>query len=134
MSAQKKYEIGEIIRKLREEKGMSQEDLAEKVGYGSRSSINKIEMGKNDIPRKKIDAFAKALDVPVTVIMGLGMPILNDNCTEIIPIPNILKVRTPLPHVPARKNEAELVKIATELTDEKLFQLLEFAKFLSKED
>ena len=35
-------EIGDRIRKKREELGMSQEELAKKIGYRSRSSINKI--------------------------------------------------------------------------------------------
>ena len=38
-------EIGDRIRKKREELGMSQEELAKKIGYRSRSSINKIENG-----------------------------------------------------------------------------------------
>ncbi len=35
---------------------MSQEELATKLGYKSRSTINKIEMGKNDITQSKIIA------------------------------------------------------------------------------
>ena len=38
-------ELYKRIRKRREELGMSQEELAKKMGYKSRSSINKIEMG-----------------------------------------------------------------------------------------
>ena len=53
-------ELYQRIRKRREELGLSQEELAQKMGYKSRSSINKIEMGENDIPQKKIVKFARA--------------------------------------------------------------------------
>ena len=44
-------EIGDRIRKKREELGMSQEELAKKIGYRSRSSINKIENDGRGLPR-----------------------------------------------------------------------------------
>mgnify|MGYP002709301167 CR=1 FL=1 len=50
------------IRARREELGLSQEELAARMGYKSKSSINKIEMGVNVIPQSKVLAFAKALD------------------------------------------------------------------------
>ena len=37
-------EVGELIKKRRIELGMSQDELARKVGYKSRSSVNKIEI------------------------------------------------------------------------------------------
>lgn len=58
------------IKARREELNMSQEDLANKLGYKSRSSINKIEKGENDIPQSKIAAFAKALDTTPGYLMG----------------------------------------------------------------
>ena len=54
-------ELYKRIKARREELGMSQEELATKLGYKSRSTINKIEMGKNDITQSKIIAFANAL-------------------------------------------------------------------------
>jgi transcriptional regulator with XRE-family HTH domain len=55
--------IGEKIREIRELKGMTQLELAQKCGYRDRSTIAKIESGTNDIPRSKLLAIAKALDV-----------------------------------------------------------------------
>lgn len=40
---------------------MTQDELAEKTGYKSRSSINKIEKGGNDLSQSKIVLFAKIL-------------------------------------------------------------------------
>lgn len=58
------------IRNRRIEIGMSQEELAEKLGYKSRSTIAKIESGVNDITQSKIIAFAKALNTTVGYLMG----------------------------------------------------------------
>ena len=63
-------EIYKRIRARREELGISQEELARRMGYKSRSSINKIEKGENDIPQSKIAAFAKALRTTPESLMG----------------------------------------------------------------
>ena len=63
-------EIGKNIRKLREKRGMSQEELALKVGYTSRTTINKIELGINDPPRSKVELIADALYTTPAVLMG----------------------------------------------------------------
>lgn len=62
--------IGEIIKERREELGMSQEELAIKLGYKSRSSINKIERDGRGLPQKKIKAIADALLTTPAHIMG----------------------------------------------------------------
>lgn len=63
-------ELYKRIRIRREELGMSQQDLAKRLGYKSRSSINKIELGENDIPQSKIAAFATALETSEAWLMG----------------------------------------------------------------
>lgn len=60
----------ERIKSRREELGMTQEELAQKLGYKSRSSIQKIEKGENDIPQSKIKAFAVALNTTPEYLMG----------------------------------------------------------------
>ncbi|MFR7590265.1 MAG: helix-turn-helix domain-containing protein [Longibaculum sp.] len=62
--------IGSRIRKRREEMGMSQEELAKKLGYKSRSTINKIEKDINDITQSKILEFAKVLHTTPAYLMG----------------------------------------------------------------
>lgn len=61
---------GQIIKMLREERGMTQETLAELMGYSHKSSINKIEMGKSDLPQSKIIAFAKIFGVTPCELLG----------------------------------------------------------------
>ena len=63
--------IGERIKLKREELGMSQEELAEKIGYKSRSSINKIELDRQQLTQKKIKVFADALGVTANYILGI---------------------------------------------------------------
>lgn len=64
-------ELYNRIKMRREELGLSQVELAKKLGYKSRSSINKIESGENDIPQSKIAAFAKALETTPAYLMGI---------------------------------------------------------------
>lgn len=60
----------ERIRHRREQLGISQGQLAEELGYTNRSTIAKIESGKNDITQSKIVAFAHALDTTPQYLMG----------------------------------------------------------------
>ena len=62
--------IYERIRNLRISLGMSQEDLAHKMGYKDRSMITKIESGNVDISQKKIVAFANVLSTSPAYLMG----------------------------------------------------------------
>lgn len=64
--------IGENIRMAREKAGLTQDELAQKLGYKTRSSIAKIENGTNDIPQSKIVLIAEALNTTPAIIMGWG--------------------------------------------------------------
>lgn len=65
----------EKIKNRREELNMSQDELAKLMGYKSRSSINKIELGHNDIPQSKLEAFAKVLKVTPEYLLGWDEPL-----------------------------------------------------------
>jgi repressor LexA len=69
------------IRKLREERGLSQETLAAMVGYTNRSSIAKVEKGKVDLSETKLAAFAKALNVTPAFLLGVdeSSPSITDS-------------------------------------------------------
>ena len=62
--------IGERIKSRRLELKMTQEELANRLGYKSKTSINKIELGVQDPPQKKIAEFARALETDPAVLMG----------------------------------------------------------------
>lgn len=63
-------DLYENIKKRREELGMSQDELARKVGYTSRSTIARIERGDINIPQDKIVLFARALGMLPEYLMG----------------------------------------------------------------
>ena len=62
--------IGEKIAKRRKELDLTQEQLAKKLGYKSKSTINKIELGINDMTQSRVVSFAEALNVSVAYLMG----------------------------------------------------------------
>lgn len=72
--------IGERIKQARLKIGFSQEELASKVGFASRSSVSKIEKGDRDIPRLKLIEIAKALNISASQLL---------DTEEVIPTTNI---------------------------------------------
>lgn len=62
--------IGKRVFEQRNKIGMTQEELAAKLGYKHKTSINKIELGFSDIPRKKLPAFAEALRCSVNYLVN----------------------------------------------------------------
>ena len=63
--------LSENIKSRRKQLNMTQDELAKKLGYKSRSSINKIELGINDISQRQIVSFAKALDTTPAYLLGI---------------------------------------------------------------
>lgn len=62
--------IGTNIKKRRFELRLSQQDLADALGYKTRSTIAKIESGENDITQKKLRRFAEVLDTTVEALIS----------------------------------------------------------------
>lgn len=63
--------VGERIKQAREAKKMSQDELAKRMGYKDRSSISKIEKGKDDnIYLDTILKIADVLDCSPLFLMG----------------------------------------------------------------
>jgi len=46
--------LAELVIELRRKDGLSQEDFAKKLGYSSKSTVNKIEKGVNEISYEKL--------------------------------------------------------------------------------
>ena len=62
--------LGDRVKQKREEMGLSQEELADKMGYKSKTSIHKIEQGITDLPLSKVEELAKVLNVTTSYLMG----------------------------------------------------------------
>ena len=63
-------EIGTRIMERRQQLGWTQADLAFKMGYKTKSAINKIELGINDVSQSKVVKFAEVLHTSVAYLMG----------------------------------------------------------------
>lgn len=71
-------EMGNRIKRLREEKGMTLEELGDKVGVG-KSTVRKWETGMiANMKRDKIAKLADALDVSPGYLMGWEAPEPDD--------------------------------------------------------
>ena len=57
--------FGDKIKKIRLEHGMSQEEFAKELGYTSKSTINKIEKGVNDMSQDKLELLFKKYDLEI---------------------------------------------------------------------
>lgn len=85
--------LGQNIRIYRENLGMTQEDLAKKLGYKDRSTIAKIESDVNDITQSKIVAIAEALETTPAALMGWDQcPALTPYPSNITPLPEMKKI------------------------------------------
>lgn len=66
--------LGRRIRLCRENMSMSQETLAKMLGYKSKSSINKMESGINDIPQSTLKQIADILHTTPTFLIDGKTP------------------------------------------------------------
>ena len=80
--------LGQRIKNRRIELGLTQEELGKMVGYKSRTTVNKVELGISSLNETKIIAFAKALDTTPAYIMGWDEPTKEEN--ELIDLINQL--------------------------------------------
>ena len=83
-------DIGKKIRLQREFLGLTQEELAKKLGYKSKTTIAKIENGTNDIVQSKVIEFAKALNTTPAYLMGWE----DDNNTLHLNVVPLTKTKT----------------------------------------
>lgn len=97
--------IGKNIQAARLRAGLTQEELALRMGYKSKSTINKIEQGVNDIPQSKIVKFAEVLITTPGELMGWvseDTAKKNDQLAQLI-----VKMRS----------DADLLQLVKELAD-----------------
>ena len=76
------------IKERREALGMTQEQLAEKMGFKGKSSISKIEGAGGKVTLKTIEKAARALGCSTSYLMGWTdspIPVLNAPEQKLIP-------------------------------------------------
>lgn len=79
-------DVGERIKARREQLNMTQDELAKKVGYTSRSSVAKVEANANGMVQSKLILFANALQTTPAYLLGWEEETYtkNDAITDII--------------------------------------------------
>lgn len=75
--------IGKRIKQKRLELGLTQMELAQRMGYTSKAAICKVEKGDDNITTDRVKKFAKALDVTEAYLMGWS-EIPNDSMIKAI--------------------------------------------------
>ena len=119
--------IGERIKLRREELGLSQDELAKKLGYKTRSSITKIEKQANGLPQNKIAAIAKALNTSPAYIMGWEADPEEETSKKTNPAVDFALLHD--------DDVMALIECKSSLSPESWKSLMQFAEFLkSKEE
>lgn len=113
-------EVGRRIQEKRKELGLSQDDLAVRLGLNSKSSrsvISKLEKNANNITTDRVRQIAKALGVTPGYLMGW-----EDNLTEgsAIAMANIIK----------NSDDTEFMQKYNSLSEENKKEVHRFVDFL----
>jgi repressor LexA len=125
--------FGMNLKKLRLEKGMSQDELAKKLGYKGRSAINKIETGVNDMPRDMVVRCAEVLGVsPLDLFFYEYLP---DSDVHIPTQKNLLidALDVTIKNESVRNAVHAILEESKSLPISKLDQILSYIKFLKQE-
>ncbi len=96
---------------------MSQQELAEKVGFKTASAVNKIELGLRNINQSKVIKFANALNTTPSYLMGVDEQPQEQYDKEILDMLGSLS-----------KSDIQLLKILTSSTEEEKRMLLNIIK------
>jgi len=96
--------FGQKLRKLRIEKGLTQQQLAEKLGYKTNSYVSDVESGHFIPSREKLKKIAKALDVPFKVLEDM----LLESKLEALGIkePELISLFKDIPSLPKKDKKA----------------------------
>jgi len=96
--------FGEKLRQLRIKKGLTQQQLAEKLGYKTNSYISDVESGHFIPSKEKLKRIAKALGVPFRVLDDM----LLESKLEALGIkePELVSLFKDIPNLPKRDKRA----------------------------
>ena len=68
-------QIGERIREIRLQRGLSQQDLVDRLGHSSRNWLSAIENGKQLISTALLDEVAQALNISASYLLHGAAPV-----------------------------------------------------------
>lgn len=67
-------QLGERIKLAREEKGLSQAELARRIGLGHPQSISRYERGIGEVPPRRLRAIAEETGQPMSFFVAERLP------------------------------------------------------------
>ncbi|MDI6603334.1 MAG: helix-turn-helix domain-containing protein [Patescibacteria group bacterium] len=92
--------FGQKLRKLREKKGLTQQQLAEKLGFVSNSYVSEVESGKFIPSEEKLRKIAKALGAPFKELNDL---LLESKLEQLgIKKPELISLFKDIPSLPEK--------------------------------
>jgi transcriptional regulator with XRE-family HTH domain len=96
--------FGQKLRQLRIQKGLTQQELAERLGYKTNSYISDVESGHFIPSKDKLRKIARALDVPFKVLEDM----LLESRLEALGIkePELLSLFKDIPSLPEKDKRA----------------------------
>jgi transcriptional regulator with XRE-family HTH domain len=96
--------FGQKLRRLRIEKGLTQQELAERLGYKSNNYVSDVENGHSIPSRGKLRKIARALDVPFKMLEDM----LLESKLEALGIkePELLSLFKDIPSLPEKDKRA----------------------------
>ena len=109
--------VADRIKDLRVKQGLSQDDLAKKMGFKNRSSVTQVEKSGNDITLRKVEKYAKALGVSPAYLMGWEDYDIVINPSE-----------------PGDPIIVEVKRISEDMSTDSKIQLLNYARFLKESE
>lgn len=105
--------LGQRIRKLRTDRGLTQQELADRCGFSGRSVINRLEVGRNDINQNKLRKLADALGVDVADILYVNTDEEHNVQATKIPVLGSVKAGVPLEAITDVVGYEEIPKVWT---------------------
>ena len=127
--------IGDRIKSYRELRGMTQQDLAERIGLRDKTSISKIEKS-DEITLKNALRLSKALGCTVFDLMGWSEEIDEENQIASTLVLDSFPSDSDKMRLPddADENAMKLLETYDELSEEGKKSLIDYADFLYRKE
>lgn len=129
----RRYGIGGKIKYYRQALNMTQEELATKVGYKSKSTIQKIEKGVNDIPQSKIIPFSQALNITPIDLLGSDESVKEYEKEARYSVDFLMDELSAADHLQAALSKDSVIG-DHKFSDDQLLQIIRYARFLMQEE
>ena len=124
-------DIGELIKKIRKEHGLSQKELADLMGV-SQIFVSQYETGKRKPKIDTLKRFSAALDIPYTELLKAYQPDLNIDPVDAVFIDYFTKIDNSNGLNASDRRALELFRPLSDTNKDKAIDFMDYLK--SKQD